>query len=129
MRAKAGLLSVSLIMAFACLVSAQAPVPPQPAQDGLEAQDAGQGNMPLAEGHHNPGAETPPWLKEKQKKAILSANLASSKKDAAELAALAQEIQGEMGKPDFKTLSPDCVARLNRIEKLAKKIREEMKAY
>ncbi len=128
MRAKAALISGTLMTGLACLLSSYAPALPQQSQDLLEAQEGGR-RLPSEEDNRFPGPEMPRLDKEKQRNAILQAKLASSKKDAAELAALAQQLRDEMNKPDFKALSPESVDRLNKIEKLAKKIRDELKVY
>jgi hypothetical protein len=72
---------------------------------------------------------SPPEIDAKQKKMILDANLAKSRKDSEELALLAHELQQEMDKPGGDPLSPECALRLEKIAKLAKKIREELRGY
>ena len=57
------------------------------------------------------------------------ANFAGAKTDAAELATLAKELREELNKPNAGLPSPEVIRRAHRIEKLAKKIREETKAY
>jgi translation initiation factor 2B subunit (eIF-2B alpha/beta/delta family) len=70
-----------------------------------------------------------PTLTAKQKQALMQVNLSKSKKDAAELAALARQLREELDKPDANTLSLESMNRIDRIEKLAKRIREEMKGF
>jgi len=70
--------------------------------------------------------ENPP-LTNKQKKSIMDSNFQRSKRDAADLAALASRLREELSKPDADALSLESMNRIERIEKLAKKIREEMK--
>jgi hypothetical protein len=72
-------------------------------------------------------AEDLPPLTNKQKKSIMNSNFEKSKRDAAELAALASQLRDELNKPNVDTLSLEGMNRIERIEKLAKKIREEMK--
>jgi len=68
-----------------------------------------------------------PTLSAKQKQSIMQANFAKSKSDVAELAALAKELREQLDKPNSEGVSVDVASRAERIEKLAKKIREEMK--
>jgi hypothetical protein len=60
---------------------------------------------------------------------IVQANFAKTKSDARELAALAKELREELNRPNATVLSVEVHSRLERIEKLAKKIREETKGY
>ena len=126
MHTRAGYILVTLILALACLSSLSAL---QQDEAALGAQVLSPGNPPLSGRHRALSVDLPDWMKDKERKAFLTANLESSRKDAVELASLAKELQADMNKPDFKNLSPECVARLNRIEKLAKKIRDELKVY
>ena len=113
---------LGLLLTFACLTPAAA-----------HAQS--QTTIP---GHPSPGrlldddgritsAENPPPLTNKQKKSIMHSNFEKSKRDAAELAALASQLREELDKPNVGTLSLEGMNRIEKIEKLAKKIREEMK--
>jgi hypothetical protein len=71
--------------------------------------------------------ENPPPLTNKQKKSIMNSNFERSKRDAAELAALASRLREELSKPNVDALSLESMNRIERIEKLAKKIRDETK--
>lgn len=73
--------------------------------------------------------ESPEPLNPKMTKSIMESNFAKSKKDAAELAALAKQLREELDKPDANPLSAEVTNRIDRIQKLAKKIRDEMKGY
>ena len=64
-----------------------------------------------------------------QKLSIMQLNFDRAKNDAVELATLAKELREELNKPKTDALSPEVVSRAEKIEKLAKKIREETKAY
>jgi hypothetical protein len=68
-------------------------------------------------------------LSPKQRLYIMRANFEKSKSDAAELAALAKALREELNKPNVNVLSLQVVNLAERIEKLAKKIREETKGY
>jgi type VI protein secretion system component VasF len=68
-------------------------------------------------------------LNPQQKLSIMQLNFNKAKNDAVELAALAKELREELNKPKADALSPEVVSRAEKIEKLAKRIREETKAY
>jgi hypothetical protein len=72
--------------------------------------------------------DLPPELA-KQRQTLMQENLDKSKTDAAELAALAKELRAELEKPNASILSPEVINRADKIEKLAKKIRDETKGY
>jgi len=72
--------------------------------------------------------ETPP-MSAKQKQSIMHANFTRSKIDAAELAALAKELREQLNKPGVDVASLEIVGRAEKIEKLAKRIREETKGF
>jgi hypothetical protein len=117
------ILSWGLLIAFTCLHSAPA-----------SAQSSGSGNQPT--GHHSLTAilndsrnDVTPPLSAKQKLSIMRANFEKSKSDAAELAALAKGLREDLDKPDVNVLSLEVFNRAEKIEKLAKKIREETKGY
>jgi len=78
---------------------------------------------PLATGTDNT------QLTPRQRQYILHANLEKSKNDAAELAVLAKQVREELAKPSTQGLSLEALARIDRIEKLAKKIRDETKGF
>ena len=94
-----------------------------------------------AQRHANPG--TPPFLDDpsvshengtdkmsaKQRATLIKANFEKSKKDAAELAALAKDLRQELSKPDVNLLAYEIINRADKIEKLARKIRDETKAH
>jgi hypothetical protein len=133
MGAKAQFLLVVVLAAFACLASPYAPAQPQQEQEAQDVLQAQRGHNPDQSpsnmDRRAPGVDNPIVLSEKQRKSFLHANLAKSRKDSAELAALARQLREELDKPNVKTLSPDGMYRLDKIEKLARKIRDELKAY
>jgi hypothetical protein len=59
----------------------------------------------------------------------MQSNFDKSKRDATELAALAKQLREELDKPDVNPLSLEVTNRIERIQKLAKKIRDQMKCY
>lgn len=68
-------------------------------------------------------------LSTKQKRYIVHANFEKSKSDAAELAALAKGLRQELDKPGANPLSAEVMTRIEKIQKLAKKIRDETKGF
>jgi hypothetical protein len=59
----------------------------------------------------------------------MRAKLEMSKNDAAELATLAKGLREVLDKPNVNVLSREVVDRAEKIEKLAKKIREETQGF
>lgn len=132
MTTKAGFFWAFLLVAVATLLfpyvraqSAQI----QQARGQFEAQDSDQKPQSMGEDNRFPASDLPAWSKEKQRQRLLKANLAKSKTDSAELAALAQQLREELETPKVSPLSPACAIRLEKIEKLAKKIRGELTVY
>lgn len=130
---KAQLLSVILLAAFASGAPPCAPAQPQQDQEAQAVLQGQRGHnadqSPLGIDKRTPGGDNPIVLSEIQRKSFLHANLVKSRKDAAELAVLARQLREELDKPNVNTLSPEGMYHLDKIEKLAKKIREELKAY
>ncbi|MGD1158678.1 MAG: hypothetical protein ABSA41_23035 [Terriglobia bacterium] len=73
----------------------------------------------------NPGPELTP----KQKRELMKSNFEKVKNDAAQLASMANELRGELNKTSVDILSMDVIHRAEKIEKLARKIKEEAKGY
>jgi len=123
-------LSWGLLIAVTCLTPA-----PAPAQSPQITQPPGT----QTSGHHPQSTvpddllsfrySVPPPMSAKQKLSIVHANFEKSKSDAAELAALAKELRKELDKPNVNVLSLEVRNRLEKIEKLARKIREETKGF
>lgn len=67
--------------------------------------------------------ENPSPLTPKQQREILKANYSKMKQDADELADLAKSLQDELNKSNENVLSLDVVEKADKIEKLAKKIK------
>ena len=68
-------------------------------------------------------------LNTRQKMMLVQATFKKTRSDAAELALLAGELRAELNKPDVDFSSMEVIIHAEKIEKLAKKIREESKAY
>jgi hypothetical protein len=101
------------------------------------AQSMQEQPIPLSQsgGRHNNNNTLPsladenPSLSAKQKLGIMHANFEKSKSDAVELAALAKGLREELDKPSGEVPSLEVINRLEKIEKLAKKIRDETKGF
>jgi len=80
---------------------------------------------------NNPAADIDPTntLSVRQRDSIMQANFRKSKSDATELATLAKDLCGELSKANVDVRSAEVASRLEKIEKLAKKIREETKGF
>ena len=98
-------------------------------RDVLEAQDSDHKALPLEDDSHVHSDDVPPWAREKQRKALLRANLATAKKDSEELAELAEQVRGIVDKANIPAIPQECLMKLDRIDRLARKIREELRAY
>jgi len=115
---RGGILPWALLFAVTCLTPA-----PFPAQSVDLPAPAGSPRVRL-----KVTGDLPPELA-KQRQTLMQENLDKSKTDAAELAALAKELRAELEKPNASILSPEVINRADKIEKLAKKIRDETKGY
>ncbi len=117
------ILSWGLLITFTCLMPAPAP-----------AQSSVPGTQSTS--HHALSAipdssrdEVPQPLSANQKLSIMRTNFEKSRSDAAELAALAKGLREVLNKPNVNVLSLEVINRAEKIEKLAKKIREETKGF
>jgi hypothetical protein len=116
-------LSWGLLMTLICITLALTP-----------AQSSGQGNQTDGSLRHPPlldnsGDVFLQSLSPKQKQSIMRANFAKSKSDAAELAALAKGLREVLNRPRANLLPIEVINRADKIEKLARKIRDETKGY
>ncbi|MBZ5669865.1 MAG: hypothetical protein LAO04_09055 [Acidobacteriia bacterium] len=70
-----------------------------------------------------------PELTHKQRRELMKFNFENMKDDAAQLASLANELRDELNKTSVDILSVDVIHRAEKIEKLARKIKQEAKGY
>jgi hypothetical protein len=122
-RRRGAILARGLLVTLLFLTAAAASA--EPPQAGAAAAHQGASTLDDRIPHGEISESQTP----KQKLNLLQANFDKSKKDATELAALARQLREELDKPNANALSLDVTNRLERIEKLAKKIRDEMKGY
>jgi len=119
------ILVLGLLVAVACLTSAPAPAQ---SQQGTSTHSS---HMPSSDDDdmRSLRTDTSQPISDKQKQRIVHANFEKSKSDAAALAAMAKELREELDKSNGSVLSLEVINRAEKIEKLAKKIREETKGY
>ncbi len=128
-RKRGAMLSWGLLITLACLIPPSAPAQFPQSSQGSTTQSGGR--PILSPDSHEAGLNRPdiyPPLTLQQKQGLVQANFAKSKSDAAALAALAKELREELNKPDA-VLSAEVINRVEKIEKLAKRIRDETKGY
>ncbi len=119
---------VSLLMVASGFVAARdyGQLPPAASSQRSEHEVSSNSNRDNSPG---PDVGLARSLSFQQKQSIMQANFLKSKSDAAELAALAKDLCKELDKPNADVLSLGIVTRMERIEKLAKKIRDETKGF
>ena len=70
-----------------------------------------------------------PQIPSKQRQELLKSNFEKMKRNADELAALVKSLQKELGKSNENVLSLKIVSQADKIEKLARRIKEAAKGY
>ncbi|MGH9327016.1 MAG: hypothetical protein ACRD2B_10095 [Terriglobia bacterium] len=129
------MVAVSLSLAGISLSAAGVRGQAAPASQGIPPQPGvivpGQpGGIPRATMPNLPTEiSTQPRVSLRQKDAIVRANFRETKQDVAKLFKLTQALQQEIAKTSPNVLSLSIVGKANKIEKLAKKIKNEAKAY
>ncbi len=73
--------------------------------------------------------DLPVPMTDMQRQSIMRANFAKSKSDAEELATLAKGLRDLLDKPNVKVPPSEIFNRADKIERLAKKIRDETKGF
>lgn len=96
---------------------------PAPASIALSAQTQESG--PTQENPPNPE----PRILRKQRQELLKFNLDKMKRDVDEMADLAKSLQEDLRKANQNVLSLTIVQRAEKIEKLAKRIKETARGY
>ncbi len=74
-------------------------------------------------------SDLPVPMTDAQKQSLMRANFAKSKSDAEELATLAKGLRDLLDKSSAKVPPSEIVSRADKIERLAKKIRDETKGF
>lgn len=75
------------------------------------------------------GADTSGQITPKQRREMMKANYEKMKRDAAELASLAKALQEELDKASENVFSLQIVDKAEKIEKLAKRIKNTARGY
>jgi len=127
-RTRGGLLVMAVLLAPAFAL-AQIPSADQPLANNLSAAEERAILTSFTDGKLSGYVEGPSNLSAKQKRVIVQANFAKSRTDATQLATLARELREEVSKPTTHTLSAEALSRVEKIEKLAKRIREQTKGF
>jgi len=115
-------LSWGLLITLVCF--APTPASAQSSNQGNQGGSRARSTIP-----ENSPNEIPEPMTPAQRLSIMRANFERSKSDAAELAALAKGLSDVLNKPSTKVLSLEVINRAEKIEKLAKKIRDETKGF
>lgn len=118
------------VMAAALLASGGQSQPQQPT--GIQQQSPILKNLEGRSPNQPMTVEMPPInapLTIKQKDAIVKYNFKNTQRDVDKLSKLVQMLDTEMKKSNPDVLSVSIVRQANKIEKLAKKIKDEAKAY
>jgi hypothetical protein len=76
-----------------------------------------------------PRASSLPGLTAKQKRGLLKERFEKNKRRAAELVKLSQALQRELDKSNPDVMSLEVIEKAEKIEKLAKKIKDEARGY
>jgi len=121
-------LSWGLLITITWLTPATAPAQSSANQNPATAWDTRPFPLHIHDAPSTSQDDAPQPLTDKRK-AILKANFEKTKNDAAEMAALAKELHAELNKPNADAHSLEVVNLADKIEKLAKKIRGEMKGF
>lgn len=127
------------ILILALLITAAILIPPPSlSQNGQTQQPTGE-TQPWPSNDHplspRPGDDSRNdndvrrSISARQKRSIMRATFERTKTDAAELAAIARQLREDLNKPNADFFSAGVSGRAERIEKLARKIREEAKGY
>lgn len=122
-----GLIVLGLLVATTLIWTASAPSrPPEgqaasPLADPAAARVTSQG-VPVER-------NTGPELTTKQKRELLKSRFEKIKDDAAQLATKANDLHDELDRSSVDILSLDVIQKAEKIEKLAKKIKDEAKGY
>ncbi len=94
---------------------------------GLQSQQGPVINPPMPE--PSPDSETSSPLSHKQRRDLLKSNFEKMKHDADELSTLVKSLQDDLSKSNQNVLSLKIADRAEKIERLAKKIKTEVKGY
>jgi hypothetical protein len=116
---------VILVSGLLVLLPRTTIAPAQSTNHGSQSGVSGQPRVPPNEIQ----GDFPAPLSVEQKQTIMRANFEKSKSDAEELAELAKGLREFLDKPSHSVPPAEIVARAEKIEKLAKKIRDETRGF
>jgi len=117
------ILFLGVLVGSSFILPAPAPSQTSGVGSGIQGRSRSVTDVPDS---NNPS--TPPGaLSSKQKRDIVQSNFDKTKSDAEQLAAMANELRDELNKTSANILSLDVIGKAEKIEKLAKKIKDEAK--
>jgi hypothetical protein len=119
------IIGVMLALGLLVLLPKSTIAPAQSTSHGSQTGGTGHPSMPTNEIQ----GELPQPLSVEQKQSIMRANFERSKTDAEELAELAKGLREFLDKSPHNLPSGEIILRAEKIEKLAKKIRDETKGF
>ncbi len=117
--------AVILVLGLLVLLPRTSIAPAQSSSHSSQTPGTGHSAVPQNEIEN----DLPAPLSVQQKQSIMRANFEKSKSDAEELAELAKSLREFLDKPPHNVPSNEIVLRAERIEKLAKRIRDETKGF
>jgi hypothetical protein len=107
----------ALLLAASLLVTFSAAAAPQSPLEQAQPFPSGPPLNPLSE------------LSAKQRKALMKDRFEKNKRRAAQLVKLSQELEKQLDKSNPDVMSVEVIKKAEKIEKLAKKIKEEARGY
>ncbi len=119
------------LMALSLFAVRAEPVPIECLLAHLEPS-AGQAHPARAAGQEIPVQDegpTPDQMRKKQRQDLVKASFEKMKRDTAELVGLAKALQEDLNKSNENVLSLKVVDRAEKIEKLAKRIKDAARGY
>ena len=120
---------LGLLFTATCLMTAPVHAQLAPSASGQRNEHDAGTNKPSNYNTPAPDFDATRSLSSQQKQSMMQANFQKSKSGATELAALAKDLCKELNKPNADVLSLGIANRVEKIEKLAKKIRDETKGF
>jgi hypothetical protein len=119
------------LIILATAISATGRVSPRDRRPGVPVGSGVNPDQTASPGQEIPSPEPsiPGPLASKQKKDLMKANYEKLKRDAEDLAALAKSLQEEIDKSNQNVLSIKAMDKAEKIERLARKIKNESRGY
>ena len=113
----------------AALGGGQFPQRPQSPSELPSSLPTAPGQPPVANPNVEPNINVGPPLNRKQRAALVNDNFKKTKADVATLSKLVRSLQDAINKSNANVLSLSIIKEASKVEKLAKRIRNEAKGY